>query len=127
MAQQLDYEFTLPIGYVDGDGHRHRQGRMRLATALDEVEAVAYPRVQANEAYLSIALLSRVITRLGELQSITPEIVEDLYVTDVAYLEDLYLRLNSYEGQLVAAVCPHCGSALQVEVAPLKDATLPLP
>ena len=46
-------------------GNLHRDGVMRLATAADEILPLKDPRVQANQAYLVVILLSRVITRLG--------------------------------------------------------------
>lgn len=116
---QNEFEFTLPRGYVDGNGQVHRDGRMRLATALDEVEPMGDPRVQNNESYLPILLLSRVVTQLGELQAITPRIVEDLYASDLAYLQDLYLRLNGSDSVVVGAVCPQCSSQFRLQVAPL--------
>lgn len=116
-----DYEFILPQGYVDEAGEIHRQGLMRLATAKDEIEAVAHPQVQANEAYLPVVLLSRVIVRLGPLTEVTPQLIETLFAADMAYLEDLYLRLNSYEDVVVKAVCPHCNHELNLKVAPLMN------
>lgn len=118
MRLQTEFEFALPHGYVDDAGQVHRSGRMRLATALDEVESVAHPRVQSNDAYLPIVLISRVITQLGTLPGVTPHHIEQLFAADLAYLEDLYLRLNSYEGMLTQATCPHCGSELYLKVAP---------
>ena len=115
-----EYLFTLPRGYVDAEGQVHRDGGMRLATALDEIEAVQNPRVLANEAYLPVALLSRVITRLGSLPAITPMVMEQFYVADLAYLEDLYLRLNRYEKVDIHATCPHCDRSFQLQVAPLE-------
>src|SRR5215207_280721 len=102
-----DYLFSLPRGYQDATGQVHREGSMRPATALDEIESVQSPRVLANEAYLPVALLSRVITRLGSLPAITPAVIEQLLVADLAYLEDLYLRLNTYETVDIDATCPH--------------------
>lgn len=116
MNLQTEVEFLLPRGFVDESGQTHRSGRMRLATSLDEVESVGHPRVQANEAYLPIVLLSRVITRLGRLPEVTPRIIEQLFAADLAYLEDVYLRLNSYDGMLTRATCPHCGSELYLRV-----------
>lgn len=92
---------------------------MRLATALDEIEAVQDPRVQANDAYLPVLLLSRVITQLGTLPAVTPQVVAGLFVIDLAYLEDLYQRINSPEQVAVGAVCPHCSAQFQIQVAPL--------
>ena len=117
---EVEYSFILPRGYADATGQVHREGSMRLATALDEIEAIHDPRVLSNEAYLPVALLSRVITRLGSLLSITPALVEQLYAADLAYLEDLYLRLNLHEQVTVGAVCPHCGMSFQMQVAPLE-------
>ena len=118
---ETEYEFTLPKGYVDPAGKIHRQGRMRLATAKYEIEVVAHPQVQANEAYIPVILLSRVVVRLGDLTQITPQTIESLFAADLAYLEDLYLRLNSYEDVTVSAVCPHCNEELSLRVAPLLD------
>ena len=67
MAFQTEFEFTLPRGYVDKDGNVHRKGVMRLATAKDEILPLQDYRVQNNRAYLVIILLSRVISKLGDL------------------------------------------------------------
>jgi hypothetical protein len=115
----MEYEFTLPKGYVDAGGQLHQHGRMRLATALDEIEPMQDPRVRSNEAYLAILLLARVVIRLGDLPAVTPRVIEGLFATDLAYLQDLYQRLNSSESVVVGAVCPHCNSQFQLEVAPL--------
>lgn len=120
MNQQREYEFLLPFGYADESGRVHRQGSMRLATALDEIEAVSNPQVQANEAYLPIILLSRVVTRLGDLPAMTPLVLAGLFAADLAYLEDLYLRLNSHETVLIGAACPQCSHQFQLQVAPLS-------
>ena len=117
---EVEYSFILPRGYTDATGQVHREGSMRLATALDEIEAIHDPRVLSNEAYLPVALLSRVITRLGSLSSISPSLVECFYAADLAYLEDLYLRLNLHEQVTIGAVCPHCGMSFQMQVAPLE-------
>ena len=71
MSMITDIPFTLPRGYVDASGLVHRPGRMRLATALDEIEAYQDPRVQSNEAYLPVVLFSRVVVQLGSLPAVT--------------------------------------------------------
>lgn len=116
---QTEYEFTLPRGYVDDAGGVHRNGRMRLATAIDEIEAVEHPRVQEKESYLPVLLLSRVVTQLGAVPNITPAVIARLFAADLAYLEDLYLRLNSPQPVRVGATCPHCNSQFEMQVAPL--------
>ena len=92
---------------------------MRLATALDEIEAFQDPRVQGNDAYLPVLLLSRVVTRLGNLPAITPPVIAAMFAVDVAYLEDLYQRLNSPEPVVVGAVCPLCSTQFQLQISPL--------
>ena len=116
-----EIEFTLPRGYVDSAGQVQRLGRMRLALAIDEIEAMQDPRVQANEAYLSIALLSRVIVQLGSLPMVTPQVLERMFAADVAYLEEVYLRLNAAEQILLDVTCPQCSGLFQVQVAPLVE------
>lgn len=115
----MELEFVLPRGYIDAEGQLHRHGAMRLATALDEIEPLQDPRVQANEAYLVILLLARVIVRLGTLPSVTTQVIENLYASDLAYLQDVYQRLNAPESVIVGAVCPHCNTHFQLQVAPL--------
>ena len=120
---ETEFNFALPRGYIDDAGQVHRRGRMRLATALDEILALQDPSALAHEAYLPVALLSRVITRLGDLPAITPVVIEGLFAADVAYLEDLYLRLNSPEAVILGAVCPHCHMQFQLQVAPLENSS----
>ena len=115
----MEYEFELPRGYVDEQGVVHQKGKMRLAIALDEIEPLNDPRVQANEAYLVILLLSRVILSLGELPAVTPHVIEGLYASDLAYLQDLYQRLNAPASVILGAVCPNCNTQFQLQVAPL--------
>lgn len=99
MTLQTEFDFTLPRGYVDGDGTLHRHGRMRLATAADEILPLRDPRVKANEAYLTCIVLSRVITQLGSLEELHPKIIEGLFLKDLTYLQDLYQRMNSADGE----------------------------
>lgn len=101
---QTEFEFNLPRGYVDGDGNLHRAGVMRLATARDEIEPMRDPRVMDNEAYLTVILLSRVITQLGEVRQVTPKTIEGLFAADLAYLQDLYEAVNFGGPELIAEV-----------------------
>lgn len=120
MTIATEFTFVLPQGYIDSQGRLHREGRMRLATALDEIEPGNDPRVQANQLYLPILLLSRVITQLGVLPHITPQVIEGLFAVDLAYLEDLYQRLNSPQPVVASTICPYCNNAIQLQVAPLS-------
>ena len=92
---QTEIEFELPKGYVDDTGALHRRGTMRLATAADEILPLRDPRVQQNEAYLAVIVLARVITRLGSLADIHTGVIENLYASDLAYLQRLYEKFNS--------------------------------
>lgn len=117
MTVQTEFPFTLPRGYVDADGTLHREGVMRLATAFDEIAPMKDPRVQANAAYLVVILLSRVIVRLGDLPVINPKVIEGLFAGDLAYLQELYTRVNEYGHNGMSVTCPHCQAAFDVEVA----------
>lgn len=117
MSFQTEFEFSLPNGYVDEEGNLHKDGTMRLATAADEILPLKDPRVQTNPAYLSIILLSRVISRLGKLSSINPRVVETLFVSDMEYLQDLYQRINSNGNAAIETVCPKCEHKFNVEVS----------
>jgi len=114
---RTEVEFTLPLGFVDSSGTLHRLGVMRLATAVDEVQPLQDPRVVANQAYLSILLLSRVVVRLGSISPVPASVVEGLFSADFAYLQDLYMRLNEPGGTLADTRCPECGTQFTVDVA----------
>lgn len=115
---QTEFEFTLPQGYADDEGTLHREGVMRLATAADEITPLRDPRVKSNPSYLTVILLARVVTELGSLQDVSPHVIENLFVSDLAYLQDLYERVNTRGVDAVDAVCPDCGERFDVEVAP---------
>jgi hypothetical protein len=114
---RTEFAFELPVGYLDDDGVLHRQGTMRLARARDEIAPLRDPRVRDNEAYLTVLLLSRTITRLGSLSAVTPATIEGLFAPDLAFLQDLYRRVNQ-EGHTRASVtCPSCRTDFTVDVA----------
>jgi hypothetical protein len=121
---QTEVSFTLPKGYVDAGGAVHRDGIMRLATARDEIEPLRDPEVRQNEAYLTVLLLSRVVTRVGGVQDVTPEVIEGLYAADFDHLQRLYERLNT-DGEAVGSVtCPSCSHAFEVDLSEIEDGRL---
>lgn len=116
---QTEVEFTLPCGYLDSEGTLHKDGVMRRATAADEILPLNDPRVQKNPAYLVVILLSRVVTRLGGVDMVTPRHIENLYATDLAYLQDLYNEVNALDGRRQLVVCPHCQQEFEAERVPV--------
>ncbi|MFJ3821327.1 hypothetical protein [Streptomyces nodosus] len=114
---RTEFPFELPRGYVDESGAVHRVGVMRLATARDELVPLRDDRVRENSAYLSVVLISRVIVRLGTIEDVHPGVVEDLFASDLAFLQDFYRRINA-EGHTRAAVtCPSCQENFAVDLS----------
>jgi hypothetical protein len=122
---QTEFNFTLPRGYVDRTGNLHRNGRLRLANAMDEIAPLRDPRVRQNPAYHTIILLARVVTQLGSLPAIDTGTIEGLFTVDLAFLQELYRQKNELvqdaEGQVR---CPSCGEQFQpMEAAPEEEAS----
>lgn len=115
-ALRTEFPFTLPRGYVDRKGEVHREGVMRLATARDELLPLSDLRVRDNPAYLSIVLLSRLITRLGTLTDIDADIVEQFFAVDLAFLQKFYEKINLDGTALASTVCPDCHHEFNVDM-----------
>jgi hypothetical protein len=121
---QTEIEFTLPRGYLDAGGTVHRIGTMRLATARDEIEPLGDVQVRQNQAYLTVLLLARTITKLGTITDVTPELVGNLYAVDFDHLQRLYERVNS-DGESVGVVsCPECAHRFEVDLVEIEDGRL---
>jgi hypothetical protein len=121
---RTEVSFTLPKGYVDTQGTLHREGTMRLATARDEIEPLRDAQVRDNEAYLTVLLLSRVVTRIGDVTEVTPGVIEELFAADFDHLQRLYERLNT-DGEAVGSVtCPSCSHAFEVDLTEIEDGRL---
>jgi len=116
-ALRTEYPFKLPRGYVDQQGRRHRDGVMRLATARDELTTQNDPRSRQNPAYLTVLLLERTVTRLGEVRDVDTFVIENLFASDLAFLQDLYRRINQDGGTRVAVTCPHCSADFDVDIS----------
>ena len=116
-AVRTEFAFTLPVGYVDDAGAVHRDGTMRLATARDEILPLRDPRVRENEAYLTVILLSRVITALGTVPSVNPGLVEGMFAADLAFLQAMYRRVNAQGHARVPVSCPACAHDFAVDAA----------
>lgn len=115
MVLQTEYDFTLPKGYIDKEGNLHKKGIMRLATAADEILPLKDPRVQSNPAYLTVILFSRVVTKLGNLESINSVVIENLFAADLSYLQEFYRRINENATGKIKTTCPKCEHSFEIE------------
>lgn len=113
---QTEFNFTLPRGLIDDQGTVHRQGTMRLATAKDEISVQGDRSSQDNQAYRSLLMLSHVITRLGELPSVTQQTLEGLFVRDIAYLREFYNQINQQGSAFISVQCPQCSNEFETEL-----------
>jgi hypothetical protein len=111
------FEFELPRGYVDAAGTVHRTGVMRLATGRDELVPLRDDRVRENPAYLTVVLLARVVERIGTVDDVHAGVIENLFATDLAFLQDLYRRVNTEGHTRAMVVCPSCEHPFAVDVA----------
>lgn len=111
-----EFSFALPRGLIDDQNRVHRKGTMRLATAKDEICVQQEPKVQTNPAYGFLIMLSRVISRLGNLTAVSPAVLEQLTIRDMAYLREFYNRINEQGDAHVPAECPHCRTQFAVEL-----------
>ena len=114
---RTEFAFELPRGYVDSAGTVHRSGVMRLATARDELIPLRDDRVRENPAYLSVVLISRVITSLGTIDEVHPGIVENMFASDLAFLQDFYRRINAEAHTRAMVTCPSCKENFAVDLA----------
>lgn len=112
-----EFAFELPVGYEDAAGRVHRHGDMRLARARDEIAPLRDPRVRDNEAYLTVLLLARTITRLGDLPAVDASVIEGLFTPDLAFLQNLYRRINTDGHTHAAVTCPSCCEEFTVDLA----------
>ena len=110
------YEFTLPKGYMDRNGELHKKGKMRLATAGDEIMATRDPRVLSNPSYLTIVILSYVVTQLEGVDVVNGTVIESLFTADLAFLQDMYQKINDIEPPTMEIICPECGHTHTVPI-----------
>jgi hypothetical protein len=119
MSLQTEFDFELPMGYVDKDGNLHKKGTMRLATAIDEITILNDMRVQSNEAYIVIVLLARVITSLGSLPAVNTNVIENLFTADLTYLQEFYRQINESGHTRKEFICPHCNKPFELDLSTL--------
>jgi hypothetical protein len=114
---RTEFAFVLPRGYVDSSGTVHRTGVMRLATARDELVSQRDDRVRENPNYLAVVLISRVVSSLGDIEDVHGGIIENLFASDLAFLQDLYRRINQDGHTHARVTCPNCNNEFAVDVA----------
>jgi hypothetical protein len=119
MSLKTEFQFELPMGFVDKEGNLHKSGTMRLATAMDEITILNDMRVQSNEAYIVIVLLARVITSLGTLGSINTTVIENLFAADLTFLQEFYRQINESGNTRRDFTCPHCQKPFEVDLSTL--------
>lgn len=119
MNLKTEFDFELPMGYVDKDGNLHKKGTMRLATAMDEITILNDMRVQNNEVYVVIVLLARVITGLGSLTDVNTNVIENLFAADLTYMQEFYRQINEEGNTQREYVCPHCEKPFQLDISTL--------
>ena len=118
---QTVYEFELPRGIADETGRVHKKGKMRLATAGDEISATRDPRVLMNPSYLTIVILSKVITEIEGIEILSTTLIENLYTADLAFLQDMYQKINDIEPPVMKAVCPKCGESFEIPLNFMRE------
>jgi hypothetical protein len=112
-----EFSFVLPRGYLDKNGAVHRDGVMRLATGRDELVSLHDDRVRENRAYLTVVLLARVVMRIGPITDIHAGVIENMFATDLAFLQDLYGRVNQEGHARLPVCCPACRHEFSVDTA----------
>ncbi|MFH7242452.1 MAG: phage tail assembly protein [Spirulina sp.] len=112
-----EFPFELPRGLMGSDGVLRREGIMRLATARDELTVSRNRQAQAQPGYGDLVMLSQVIIRLGDLVTLTPTVLEELFTVDLSYLREFYNRINQSGEAHIPAQCPQCQHAFNLELA----------
>jgi len=116
---KTEFDFELPMGFVDKEGNLHKKGTMRLATAMDEIVIMNDMRVQSNEVYIVIVLLARVLVSLGSIADVNTNVVENLFAADLTYLQEFYRQINEEGNTQREYVCPHCEQPFELDIATL--------
>jgi hypothetical protein len=111
-----EFEFVLPKGLVDEAGQVHQQGKMRLATARDELQLQRDRQVQDNPVYGDLVMLAQVITQLGTLTNLSAQQLEGLFALDLSYLREFYNRINQSNQAQIPTQCPACQHPFAVEL-----------
>lgn len=123
LQQKREFDFSLPIGVIDGEGRVCRDGALRKMTGREEA-ILADPQNQRNGGKLVTELLHSCLVRLDGMERLTRESVGGMYSADRNYLL-LKLRIATFGPDLRASyTCPACTHLMQVtedlETLPIK-------
>jgi hypothetical protein len=126
-----EFEFEMPIGYLDADGRLHRTAMLRKMTGRDEA-IMADKKNRKNGARLITELLGNCLLRIGDIDKPGQRVAQALYSADRHYLL-MMLRQITFGAELEAAYsCPSCREATttvedlsELEVIKLKNGDLP--
>ncbi len=131
MEHRREFEFELPIGYVDADGRLHRTAVLRKMTGRDEA-IMADKMNRNNGARMITELLANCLVRLGEIERPGAKVTQALYSADRHFLL-LKLREVTFGSEMQGNYsCPTCREAMvltdeisELEVIKLEDGDLP--
>lgn len=101
-------EFTLPVG-LEAKGTINRKGVIRPSTAMDEIETQEEAGIRFNNRLRDIALLKRLVVKIGEISPVTEEDILNLYEADFIYLQILCEEIEKTNQSRHITVCPRCG------------------
>jgi len=108
-----EVEFTLPIGYTNGDSITRRQGAIRKMTGRDEA-ILADKANQRNGGKLVTELIHSCITQFEGEEKLSRQDVGQWYSADRNYVL-LRIRSFTFGPELQAQyTCPACGEQMQV-------------
>lgn len=107
-----DFDFELPVGYIDEDGRLHRTATLRKMTGHEEA-LLADRKLRQNGGRLVTELLANCLTRLGDVSVINRHFVSQLTSPDRNYLL-MELRKITFGPELQTHyVCPSCNETIE--------------
>ena len=60
---------------------------------------------------------SRVVSNIGAIEDVHAGVIENLFASDLAFLQDLYRRINQDGHTHARVACPNCSNEFAVDVA----------
>ena len=104
-TSQPTYPVTLPIGYTDGAGARHRRGALRKLRGTDET---LFYDTELSGADLVTQLIHRALVRLEGVERVEPGLVQQFYCADRNYLLLELRRITFGDALRAHYLCPGC-------------------